>query len=134
MNEREDHFLEHIRAELSLQTPEEAKPFVKSVLSALRKTLSRQNAEAMIKLFPDFLKNYFSASGQEEKEVNVEHLDELVDLVMRQDEKENTVLFKSEVQTLSVILYTLRRIFAGADESAVAGIKYPFINEVKGSY
>jgi uncharacterized protein (DUF2267 family) len=130
MNETENHFLEHLSSELSLASREEAIPLVSSVMMALRQTLSRQNAETLLVKLPEFLKRHFPVNWKEEKQIRVEHLDELVTLIMERDKANPKTLFKSELQTLSVILFTLKKLFSVVDPK-MAGIGQLFCQEVK---
>jgi uncharacterized protein (DUF2267 family) len=130
MNENENHFLEHLTTELSLPSPEEALPLVTSVMQAFRQTLSRQNADALLARMPEFMKRYFVATAKDEHQVRVDHLDELVLLVMERDKGNSKSLFKSELQTLSVVLFTMKKLFSVVDPK-FPGIGQPFFQEVK---
>ena len=103
---------------------------VTSVLHALRQMLPRQNAEALSISLPDFLKGYFASNWlKDEKPVRIEHLDELVTLVMERDKKNEKRIFMSEIQTLSAILLTLKNLFKMIPYT-VAGISHPFYQEL----
>src|SRR4051812_2683166 len=123
----EAHFLQQIRKELSLESSQEVVPLVASVLQSLRQTLTLQNANDLMNRLPDFLKVIFACNWQTtETQVPVKHLDEFVNLVMERDQRSQKFLFKSEVQTLSVIILTLKKIYHFIDLGNIEGISQSF--------
>lgn len=111
IDQEERLFLYQIKKELDLESSHDAVKYVASVLHALRQTLTLEHAKSLLNQLPDFLKLAF-ASGwqQQEQTVPVHHLDELVNLVIERDERQKKGLFKNEVQTLTVIVLTLKKI------------------------
>ena len=111
LDQEETQILFQIRKEFSLDNSQEAVKLVASVLQALRQTLSLEDANALLNKLPDFLKLAFAANwARDEERVRVEHLDEFVSLVMERDEKSKKGLFRNEVQTLSVVILTLKKL------------------------
>jgi uncharacterized protein (DUF2267 family) len=107
----EINFLHQIKKELSLATYQEVVKRVTTVLHAFRQTLSPQSATVLLNSLPDFLKLAFVTNWKRSDNYkSVEHLDELVTLVMNRDKKNHQAIFKSEVQTLSVIILTLKKL------------------------
>lgn len=105
----EIHFLGMITKELSLENPHDAIKLVTGVLQSLRQTLALEDAATLLNRLPDFLKLAFASNWeQNEKQVHIEHLDEFVCLVMDRDKQMEKNLFKDEVQTLNVIILTLK--------------------------
>jgi uncharacterized protein (DUF2267 family) len=132
LNKEEAHLLEQLKKELSLQDSQDAVPLVSSVLHALRETLPRKTAEVFMHKLPGFMKKLFASNWRpSENRIVVEHLDELVTLVMERDQKNSKSLFKSELQALSVILYTLKKIYCFIDFRSCEGISWMFYREVK---
>jgi uncharacterized protein (DUF2267 family) len=110
-DQEEIYFLHQITKELSLDSPQDAVKLVAAVLQALRQTLSLDNAKAFLNRLPDILRLAFAANWERnETQVVVEHLDEFVSLVMDRDEKAGRGLFRNEVQTLSVVILTLKKL------------------------
>lgn len=104
-------FINQIKKELSLPTTQDAVKLVAAVLQALRQTLTLQNAESMLNLLPDFLKLAFATNWErDEKTVPLQHLDEFVSLVMERDEQKGKGLFHDEVDALTVIVLTLKKL------------------------
>jgi uncharacterized protein (DUF2267 family) len=107
----EINFLHQIKKELSLESYQEVLSRVTTVLHAFRQTLSPQSATVLLNSLPDFLKLAFVTNWKRtESQKSIDHLDELVTLVMNRDQKNKHCIFKSEVQTLSVIILTLKKL------------------------
>lgn len=116
-------FLYQIKKELSLETAHDAIRLVASVLQALRQTLALNDATTFLNQLPDFLQLAFAANWElDEKRIPIQHLDELVSLVMERDQKNHKNLFKDEVQTLSIILLTLKGLYKFIDIENFEGI------------
>jgi uncharacterized protein (DUF2267 family) len=111
LDQEEMHFLHLIKKELSLETSQDAVRLVASVLQSLRQTLSLEENTAILNRLPDFLRLAYAANWeQNEDRVRVQHLDELVSLVMDRDEKSKKGLFRTEVQALTVVILTLKKL------------------------
>lgn len=131
-NPDELNFLDQIKKELSLTNVKQVVPFVASVLHALRQTMTLQNANLLLNRLPDFLKIVFACDWETSEEQRpVKHLDELVNLVMERDRKNQKFLFKSEEQTLSIIILTLKKIYRLTDLGNFEGISHPFRQELE---
>ena len=111
LDQEEMYFLHQIRKELSLETSNDAVKLVAAVLQSLRQTLSLEENNYLLNQLPDFLRIAYTANWeQHEPRVRVEHLDEFVSLVMDRDEKTKKGLFRTEVQALSVVILTLKKL------------------------
>lgn len=111
LDQEEMYFLHQIRKELSLDSSQDAVKLVAAVLQSLRQTLSLEENKYLLNRLPDFLKLAFAANWeQHEPRIQVEHLDEFVSLVMDRDEKARKGLFRTEVQALSVVILTLKKL------------------------
>jgi uncharacterized protein (DUF2267 family) len=132
LDQEEMYFLHQIRKELSLESPQEAVRLVSSVLQALRQTLTLEDAKALLNRLPDILKLAFAANWERnEQMVNVEHLDEFVALVMERDEKSKRGLFKNEVQTLSAVILTLKKLGKIVDLENFGGLSTALKQELR---
>jgi uncharacterized protein (DUF2267 family) len=127
------NFIHQIRKELSLQSSQDAVRFVASILQALRQSFTLVEANAFLNLLPDFLKLAFAANWeQNETKVTVNHLDEFVTLVMDRDRKYRKGMFRSEVQTLSVIVLTLKKLEKLIDLQNFEGLSPSLRHELRG--
>jgi uncharacterized protein (DUF2267 family) len=123
--------INQIGKELSIETTE-AIQLVAAVLQALRQTLTLTNANDFMNNLPDFLKLVFASNWkQAEAQVEVQHLDELVNLVMERDKRSGKCLFKSEVQTLSVIILTLKHLYKVIDLDNFNGLSRSLRQELR---
>ncbi len=132
VQEEELSMIQQIRKELSLDDPQHAVKLIASVLQALRQTLSLEKANKLLNTLPDFLKVVF-ASGWErnEKNVQVDHLDEFVNLVMDRDARHKKGLFRNEVQTLSVVILTLKLLNKITDLRNIDGLSPALLQELR---
>jgi uncharacterized protein (DUF2267 family) len=134
LNENEFQFLYQIKKELSLEDCGQAIQLAGSVLQALRQTLSLENAYKLIEKLPDFLRLMFVANWkQEDAIITIDHLDEFVSLVIeREQQKKNTsALFKNEVQTLSLIILTLKNLYRMVDLDQIEGFSSTLLQELR---
>lgn len=123
LDNEEMYFIYQIKKELSLENSHEAVKLVAEVLQALRQTLSLDYANILLNKLPDFLKLAFASNWeQNEPLMKIEHLDEFVALVMERDEKNQKGLFRNEVQTLTVIILTLKKLDKMIDLESFNGI------------
>ena len=126
-------FIHQIQKELSLRSSRDAVRLVASVLQAMRQTLSLDKANQILNALPDFLKLAFASNWEhDEKTVPVEHLDEFVTLVMDRDARHNRGLFRDEVQTLSVIILTLKKLQRLVDLENFDGLSPALRQELRG--
>lgn len=131
--EEELYFFAHITKELSLENSQQAVKLVSAVLQSLRQTLSLENAEILLNRLPDFLKLAFATNWKrDEPQVHVEHLDEFVDLVMDRDNQYRKNMFRDEVETLSVIIMTLKGLSRMVDLENFDGLSNALRQELRG--
>lgn len=134
LNEQELQFFSVISRELSLDNSQQAVKLVSAVLQALRQTLSLENAEKLLNELPDFLKLAFATNWKrDEEQVHIEHLDEFVGLVMDRDNLYQKNLFRSEVQTLAVIILTLKGLSKIIDLENFEGLSNALRHELRHS-
>ena len=133
IDQEELKFLYQIKKELDLNSSKDAVKLVASVLQALRQTLDLAQANALLNKLPDFLKLTFAANWkQNETNADVNHLDELVGLVMERDQKQRNGLFRNEVQTLTVVVLTLKKLQKLIDIENFEGLSPALRQELKG--
>lgn len=126
-------FIHQIRKELSLPSSKEAVRMIASVLHAMRQTLPLEKANQILNELPDFLKLAFATNWEHnEKLVHINHLDELVTLVMDRDARSKRGLFRNEVQTLSVIILTLKKLQRMVDLENFDGLSPALRQELRG--
>ncbi len=107
----EMRFLYQIRKELSLESIQDSVILVAAVLQSLRQTLTMEENNTLLNQLPDFLQLAYAANWQQhEPRVKVDHLDEFVSLVMDRDEQSGKGLFRTEVQALTVVILTLKKL------------------------
>lgn len=123
LNQQESEFLQVIKKELSLPSASVAVQVVTPILQALRQSLSLSKASALLNQLPDFLKLVFVANWrQREQQVPIQHLDELVTLVIAYDQRRRKKIFKSEVQALTAVVLTLKKLYKIVDLDRFDGL------------
>ena len=131
LDKEEQDVLNQIRKELFLEKPTDVVPFMASVLQALRQTLTLEHATQLMNKLPDFMKVVFASNWKkDEVRVQISHLDEFVGLVMARDQQEKKHLFKSEVQTLSIVILVLKKMYKLADIKNFDGLSPMFRQEL----
>jgi uncharacterized protein (DUF2267 family) len=132
MYQEELLFLHQLKKDLLLENEQDVVPLLAAVLQTLRQTLSLENSNLLLNKLPDFLKLVFACNWpQHEEQVVVEHLDEFVTLVMERDQRDGKFLFKSELQTLSIVIITLNRLFKLAELENFDGLTPAFKHELQ---
>lgn len=120
-----------VKKELALPTTNEAVKRISVVLHALRQTFSTEAADDFLNRLPDFLKLVFASRWKRnEPRLAVEHLDELVSVVMARDILYGENLFKTEVQTLSVVILTLKKLLKLDELQTFDGLSANILQEL----
>jgi hypothetical protein len=81
---------------------------VRVILTALRKSYPDKHLNDMLVNAPEVFQLIVGDLGNDEKKFN--HLDELVELVMLDDQQSGAQLLKSELETLRMVIIILRDI------------------------
>lgn len=106
---------------------------VKVVLSNVRRSLSEDQAALVVKKMPRLFRRLFKRNfSAREPQLNIKHLDELVDTIYKEDRKSNHhALFTSEVDTLNAVILVLNKLdrFFGILQLNV--LRYPLMQELK---
>ena len=125
-------FLHQLKKDLLLKNEQDAVPLLASVLQTLRQALTLEHANALLNRLPDFLKLVFACNWpRQEEQMMVDHLDEFVNLVMERDKRCGKSIFKSELQTLSVVIITLKKLFRLLDLEKFEGLAPSFKLELQ---
>lgn len=132
IDQEERLFLHQIRKELDLDSSQETVKRVAAVLHALRQSLTLEQANELLNKLPDFLKLAFATNWeQNEPQGKINHLDELVGLTMERDSRLRQGLFKNEVQTLTVIVLTLKNLQKLVDVENFEGLSPSLRQELR---
>ena len=122
-DDQERSLFMQIKKEMCIDNPKLIVLQVTAVLHAFRQTLSLSAANEVLNKLPDFLKMAFVCNWRHtERPVTINHLDELVNLVMVRDRRLKKYLFKNEVHTLSLIILTLKKLNDFVDLGTLDGI------------
>jgi uncharacterized protein (DUF2267 family) len=124
--------LNKIKKELSLKSTGDVVPLLASVLHSLRQTLTLEHSTLFLNRLPEFLKIIFVSNWkQDERHVRIDHLDEFINLVMDRDRQTGKFLFKSEVQTLFIVILVLRMLYNLIDIKNFDGLSHMFRRELR---
>lgn len=114
-------FFQGLKNELRFESTRKIISLVQTILSKLRGSYTAQQIAEIIIKTPPMFHLVFLGQSHAEDEKKVIHLDELVDNLI-QDEGANNELFKSEIETLGIVIVVLQRVqrlFRYADINAL---------------
>ena len=124
-------FFNEINRHLGVRSQHKLVMLVKAVLSNVRRSLSEDQAALVIKKMPRFFRRLFRRNQIGEPQLNIKHLDELVDTIYKEDRRHHQALFTSEVDTLNAVILVLNKLdrFFGILQLNV--LRYPLLQELK---
>ncbi len=105
---------------------------VRTVLEKTRGSFSFQQLNDTLNCAPSFIQ-WLVGYNQREKELQIKHLDELVELLMMEDERLGTRLFKSEIETLRIVILILKQIQTLCEKIGVRILPHTIERELQGA-
>lgn len=110
-DEQSVRFFKEVKTHLGLRSTRKLVRLVRAILSQLRRTLSPEQSNMVIKTLPSLFQLLFVANWRyDDKQEQIMHLDELVDHVYQEDRKQKNSLFKSEVDTLNSVILVISKL------------------------
>lgn len=104
-------FFKEIKNELGIDSTRKIVTVVRCVLTQLRKSLSHEQASQLIRKMPDvFQLLLISGWKYDEREVAINHLDELADNVYKQTLIQEKKLFSTEIEALNTVLLVIKKL------------------------
>src|SRR5262245_21158779 len=105
-------FFHEINRHLGMRSQHKLVLLVKAVLSNLRRSLSEDQAALVIKKILRLFRRLFRRNNTAgEPQLNIKHLDELVDTIYKEDRRSHHhALFTSEVDTLNTVILVLNKL------------------------
>jgi uncharacterized protein (DUF2267 family) len=108
MEELAVRFFGEIKSELGFTSTRKIVFLVRSVISQLRKNLSHEQITNIIQKTPSLFQLLFISNWKyNEKNIGINHLDEIVEGVYEQGRH---TLFTSEIETLNAVIVVLRKL------------------------
>jgi uncharacterized protein (DUF2267 family) len=108
MEELAVRFFGEIKNELGFTSTRKIVYLVRSVISQLRRNLSHEQIANIIQRTPSLIQLLFISNWRyNEKELAINHLDEIVEGVFQQGRQ---TLFTSEIETLNAVIIVLRKL------------------------
>jgi uncharacterized protein (DUF2267 family) len=108
MEELAVRFFGEIKSELGFTSTRKIVYLVRSVISQLRKNLSHEQINNIIQRTPSLFQLLFISNWKyNEKEIAINHLDEIVEGVYQQGQQP---LFASEIEALNAVIVVLRKL------------------------
>lgn len=131
--EQSTKFFNEINRHLGMRSRHKLVLLVRAVLFNVRRSLSEDQAALVVKRLPRFFRKLFRGNKQShEAELSIQHLDELVDTIYREDRRSNRhALFTSEIDTLNAVILVLNKLdrFFGILQLNV--FRYPLTQELR---
>ncbi len=104
-------FFREIKMHLGVRSTRRIVRLVRTVLAQLRKTLTTEQANLVIRHLPDPFPLLFIANWKyDDRPEHILHLDELVDHVYQDDRRQKHSLFMSEVDTMNSVILVLSKL------------------------
>lgn len=125
-------FFNEINRHLGMRSRHKLVKLVRVVLSNVRRSLSEDQAAQVGKRLPRLFRRLFAGNKKSgEKQLSIQHLDELVDSIYMEDRSHHHVLFTSEIDTLNAVILVLNKLdrFFGILQLNV--FRYPLTQELR---
>jgi uncharacterized protein (DUF2267 family) len=125
-------FFNEINRHLGMRSRYKLVKLVRVVLSNVRRSLSEDQAAQVGKRLPRLFRRLFAGNKRSgEKQLSIQHLDELVDSIYMEDRSHHHVLFTSEIDTLNAVILVLNKLdrFFGILQLNV--FRYPLTQELR---
>jgi hypothetical protein len=103
---------------------------VRIVLNKLRGSFSLQQLNDTLNNAPSFVQ-WLIGYNQQHEEIHIKHLDELVELLITEDKQSGMRLFKSEIETLSIVILILRQIQILFEKVGISILPYTMERELQ---
>ncbi|MBA4056685.1 MAG: hypothetical protein C0490_18370 [Marivirga sp.] len=124
-------FFKEIKSNLGFKSTQRIVKLVRAVLSHLRRSLSHEQTEVIIKNLPSLFQLLFVANWKYQEETSVKHLDELVDNIYKEDQKSKDFLFTSEIDTLNTVILVLSKLDKFFGILGLNVLRYSLTQELK---
>lgn len=105
---------------------------VRIVLSKLKSSFSSQQLNETLTYAPAFVQ-LLVGYDQHNREIQINHLDELVDLLIAEDKRLGTRLFKSEIETLNIVILILKQIQISFEKMGINILPHTLERELQGA-
>jgi uncharacterized protein (DUF2267 family) len=125
-------FFNEINRHLGMRSRHKLVKLVRVVLYNVRRSLSEDQAAQVGKRLPRLFRRLFAGNKRSgEKQLSIQHLDELVDSIYMEDRSHHHVLFTSEIDTLNAVILVLNKLdrFFGILQLNV--FRYPLTQELR---
>jgi len=132
LDKKDGEFLEEIKSELGLSSPQRVLKVTEKVLRSIQKNLGTEEIKRLLVNFPQNLQTLFKGnSSQQESPIYFDHLDQWVETIYREDEVSQDRAFYSEIEILNVIILMVRKLDKLYNLLSFPGFKFSLIREIK---
>jgi hypothetical protein len=129
-NEHGILFFRNLKKKLNGTPTRKMISIVRIVLNKLRGSFSLQQLNDTLNNAPFFVQ-WLIGYNQQHEEIHIKHLDELVELLITEDKQSGTRLFKSEIETLSIVILILRQIQILFEKVGISILPYTMERELQ---
>ena len=125
-------FFREIKSNLSFTSTQKTVKLIRTILAAVRKGLSHEQASVVIKNLPGLFQLLFITNWKyEEPDTSINHLDELVEHLYQADQKSKDSLFTSEIDTLNTVILVLSKLDRFFGILGLNVLRYSLTQEIK---
>jgi hypothetical protein len=129
-NEHGILFFRNLKKKLNGTPTRKMISIVRIVLNKLRGSFSLQQLNDTLNNAPSFVQ-WLIGYNQQHEEIHIKHLDELVELLIAEDKQSGMRLFKSEIETLSIVILILRQIQILFEKVGISILPYTMERELQ---
>jgi uncharacterized protein (DUF2267 family) len=130
--EKSIQFFKEVKSNLGFTSTQKIVKLVRAVLSHVRRSLSHEQTAVIIKSLPSLFQLLFITNWRyEETDMPIKHLDELVDNIYEEDQKSNSSLFTSEIDTLNKVILVLSKLDKFFGILGLNVLRYSLTQELK---
>jgi hypothetical protein len=129
-NEHGILFFRNLKKKLNGTPTRKMISIVRIVLNKLRGSFSLQQLNDTLNNAPSFVQ-WLIGYNQQHEEIHIKHLDELVELLITEDKQSGMRLFKSEIETLSIVILILRQIQILFEKVGISILPYTMERELQ---
>ena len=125
-------FFRNLKKKLNGTPTRKVVSLVRTVLKKTQGSFSFQQLNETMTSAPAFIK-WLVGYNQQHEEIRINHLDELVELLMAEDQRLGTRLFASEIEALSIVILILKQIQMLFEKIGINILPYTIERELQGA-
>lgn len=125
-------FFREVKNELGSMPTQKIVYLVRTVLSHIRRSLASHQIAELINKMPALFQLVFVSNWKyDEKQISINHLDELVESIYEEDQRNKKYVFKSEIEALGAVIVVLNCLNKFFGLFCITTFPYPLMHELQ---